>query len=218
MAGHQLDQRLRRLVVEASRHPTDNPKRRAAFDEIVRLVLRSNKLWRESTPYYADALQEMWEYCFLKLDDPNDGYNPDLCRVTTWLDDRLKKILRRHRDRARRQLNRQVFAIRFEDGQLLDPVDNLVASPDPQSALNMWTHLLDWVVEDPDQRLRSRVCAKYPKITAQVLLLRRLPPTEQSWEQIAAELTADKTYIAQWYSRYCNAFLREWGRTQGYVE
>ncbi|MEM9980122.1 MAG: sigma-70 family RNA polymerase sigma factor, partial [Cyanobacteria bacterium P01_D01_bin.2] len=124
MAGRQLDQRLRRLVVEASRHPTDNPKRRAAFDEIVRLVLRSNKLWRESTPYYADALQEMWEYCFLKLDDPNDGYNPDLCRVTTWLDDRLKKILRRHRDRARRQLNRQVFAIRFEDGQLLDPVDS----------------------------------------------------------------------------------------------
>ena len=50
MAGRQLDQRLRRLVVEASRHSTDNPKRRAAIDEIVRLVLRSTKQRRESTP------------------------------------------------------------------------------------------------------------------------------------------------------------------------
>ena len=97
--------------------------------------MQSRRLWRESSPYYSDALQEMWEYCFLKLDDPDDGYNPDVCRVTTWLDDRLKKILRRYRDRTRRQLSRQLFAVRFEDGRLLDPVDSLVAPPDPQSAL-----------------------------------------------------------------------------------
>ena len=218
LASCQLDSHLRCLAADACRYDAGDPKRQLVFGEIVHLVMQSRRLWRESSPYYPDALQEMWEYCFLKLDDPDDGYNPDVCRVTTWLDDRLKKILRRYRDRTRRQLTRQIFAIRFDDGRLLDPVDSLVAPPDPQSALDIWAHLLDWVLEDPGQRLRSRVCSRYPKINAQVLLLRRLPPNEQSWDQIAAEFMADKTYIAQWYSRYCNALLRDWGRLQGYLD
>lgn len=218
IAGHQLDKKLRQLVSEACSHAVGSPKRQAAFSEIFRLTMQSRKLWRESSPYYADALQEMWEYCFLKVDDPEDGYNPNICRVTTWLDNRLKKILRRYRDRSRRQLNRHAFTIQFDDGQILDPVDSLMAPQDSQSALDMLTHLLNWVSEDPDQRLRNRICAKYPNINAQVLLLRRLPPAEQSWTDIADELGADKTYIAQWYSRYCNPFLREWGRTHGYLD
>ncbi len=215
---NQLDIKLRHLVAEACRHPIGSPKRQAAFSEIFRLVMCSKKLWRESTPYYADALQEMWEYCFLKVDDPDDGYQPDVCRVTTWLDNRLKKILRRYRDRSRRQLNRHAFAVQFEDGQVLDPVDNLMAPPDSQYAIDMLTHLLNWVTEDPDEVLRSRVCAKYPNVNAQTLLLRRLPPMEQSWGDIAVALGADKTYIAQWYSRYCNPFLRDWGRANGYID
>ena len=216
--GHQLDIRLRHLVAEACRHPVGSPQRQSIFSEIFRLVMQSKKLWRESSPYYADALQEMWEYCFLKVDDPEDGYQPNVCRVTTWLDNRLKKILRRYRDRSRRQLNRYAFTIQFDDGQLLDPVDSLMAPPDSQFALDMLTHLLNWVTEDPDEILRSRACAKYPHVNAQVLLLRRLPPMEQSWTDIAVELDADKTYIAQWYSRYCNPFLRDWGRANGYVD
>ena len=213
-----LDIRLRRLVKEACCHPVGDPKRQSAFSEIFRLVMQSKKLWRESSPYYADALQEMWEYCFLKVDDPEDGYKPDVCRVTTWLDNRLKKILRRYRDRSRRQLNRHAFAVQFEDGQILDPVDSLMAPQDSSFALDMLTHLLNWVNEDPNEVLRSRVCAKYPNVNAQTLLLRRLPPMEQSWADIAEELGADKTYIAQWYSRYCNPFLREWGRANGYID
>lgn len=212
-----LDEKLRELITEACFHPVGSPKRQAAFSEIFRLTMQSKKLWRESSPYYADALQEMWEHCFLKVDDPEDGYKPDVCRVITWLDNRLKKILRRYRDRSRRQLNRHVFAIQFEDGQVLDPVNSLMAPPDSQPAMDMLAHLLNWVTEDPEQILRNRVCAKYPNINAQVLLLRRLPPMEQSWTDIASELDADKTYIAQWYSRYCNPFLREWGRTHGYI-
>lgn len=218
LAGHPLDVRLRYLVAEACRHPVGSPQRQSAFSEIFRLVMQSKKLWRESSPYYADALQEMWEYCFLKVDDPEDGYRPDVCRVTTWLDNRLKKILRRYRDRSRRQLNRHAFAIQFEGGQILDPVDSLMAPPDSQFALSMLSHLLNWVREDPSEVLRNRVCAKYPNVNAQTLLLRRLPPVEQAWANIAVELSADKTYIAQWYSRYCNPFLRDWGRTHGYID
>lgn len=213
-----VNQQLRRLIAQASLCPAGSLERQAIFSEIVQVVLQSRKLWYESSYYYPDALQEMWEYCFLKLDDPQDGYQPDICEVTTWLDDRLKKILRRYRDRSRRQLNRQVFSMQFEDGQVFDPVDCLVSPPDPQPALNIWSDLLNWVTEDPEQQLRNRVCAKYPWINARLLLLCRLPPNQQSWEAIAKRFNADKTYIAQWYSRYCNACLRDWGRMRGYLD
>lgn len=216
-ASRDLDRQLQQLIIQICACPVGSADRQSAFSEVVRLVMRSRKLWRESTPYYPDALQEMWEYCFQNIDHPENGYNPGVCGVVTWLDDRLKKILRRYRDRARRQRTRQAFSTQLQDGQILDPVDRLVAPPDPQSALDLWIRLLDWVKSDPEQILSSRVCLRYPHINAQILLLRRLPPDEQSWSVIATDLSADKTYIAQWYSRYCNVLLRTWGKSQGYL-
>ena len=213
-----LNQQLKRLVETTCNSPVGSQDRQVAFAEIVRLVMRSGKLWRESTAYYPDCLQEMWEYCFRYIDDPELGYDPSVCTVTTWLDDRLKKNLRRYRDRKYRQQKRHVFAMSTDTGQVVDPVETLAAPADAYPALKIWTSLVRWVQADPDQTLRNRKCMRYPQITAQALLLRRLPPNEQSWDDIAAEFSADKKYIAQWYSRYCNALLREWGRVQGYLD
>ncbi|MEM1307976.1 MAG: sigma-70 family RNA polymerase sigma factor [Cyanobacteria bacterium P01_D01_bin.71] len=213
-----LHQQLKQLVEMACNSPVGSPERQVAFAEIVRLVMRSGKLWRESTVYYPDCLQEMWEYCFRYIDDPELGYDPSVCTVTTWLDDRLKKNLRRYRDRKSRQRKRYISAMPTEAGQVVDPVDTLVSPADVYPALKMWSSLIRWVQADPEQTLRSRKCLRYPQITAQVLLLKRLPPNEQSWDEIAAEFSADKTYISQWYSRYCNALLREWGRAEGHLD
>jgi hypothetical protein len=213
-----LNLQLQRLICEARSHPSESVERQAAFSEIVRLVMASGKLWRESTIYYPDALQEMWEYCLQHIDDPEQGYDPSLCTVTTWLDDRLKKILRRYRDRKRRQQKRHLMPFQADSGQLVDPVDMLVAPADSHNALRMWTALILWVRNDPDHKLRSRTCMRYPHVNARTLLLRRLPPNEQSWDDIAAELGADKKYLAQWYSRYCNSLLREWGQGEGYLD
>ena len=213
-----LNQQLQMLVSRACAHPKGSHERQAAFAEIVRLVMGSGKLWRESTVYYPDALQEMWAYCFQDIDDPEKGYDPNLCSVITWLDDRLKKNLRRYRALKRRQQKRYLFPFQADSGQVVDPIETVIAPADSHTALKIWGHLIAWVRADPEHRLRDRVCMRYPQINAQVLLLRRLPPNEQSWDDIAAEFSADKKYIAQWYSRYCNAFLREWGRIQGYLD
>ncbi|MEO1390306.1 MAG: sigma-70 family RNA polymerase sigma factor [Cyanobacteria bacterium J06634_6] len=215
-SAHELNQRLQALVAEACTHELGSVQRQAAFAQIVTLVMRSGKLWCESTPYYADALQEMWRYSFEYIDHPEDGYKPDVCRVTTWLDDRLKKTLRRYRDRKGRQNERHLSPLQTAGG-LVDPIDQLVAPADPHSALRLWSRLLSWVQEDPDETLRSRICKQYPHISAQCLLMRRLPPDERSWDDISAEFSADKKYIAQWYSRYCNPLLRQWGKAQGYL-
>lgn len=213
-----LNQQLKMLVEDARSFPAGSPERQGAFAEIVRLVMRSGKLWRESTAYYPDSLQEMWEYCFRYIDHPEKGYDSSVCTVVTWLDDRLKKNLRRYRDRKYRQQKRHVFALRSDEGQFVDPVEALASPADSHTALKIWASLIRWVQADPEHRLRQRKCVRYPQINAQILLLKRLPPDEQSWEDIAAEFSADKKYIAQWYSRYCNSLLREWGRAEGYLE
>jgi len=213
-----LHQQLQKLVETACNAPVGSADRQTAFAEIVRLVMGSGKLWRESTAYYPDCLQEMWEYCFRYLDDPERGYDPQICTLTTWLDDRLKKNLRRYRDRKYRQQKRHLSAMSTETGQVVDPVDTLASPADAYPALKIWSSLVRWVQADPEQTLRNRKCMRYPQITAQALLLRRLPPNQQSWDDVAAEFAADKTYISQWYSRYCNAFLREWGEAEGYLD
>ncbi|MDB9526513.1 sigma-70 family RNA polymerase sigma factor [Oscillatoria sp. CS-180] len=216
--SQDLNQQLKVLVSKACHSPVGSQERQMAFAEIVRLVMRSGKLWRESTAYYPDSLQEMWEYCFRYIDDPEKGYDPGVCTLTTWLDDCLKRTLRRYRDRKHRQQKRHMTAFISDEGQFIDPTEMLVSPADSHTAMRIWTHLIRWVQADPDEKLRNRKCMRYPKINAQILLLKRLPPNEQSWDAIAAEFSADKKYIAQWYSRYCNSFLREWGRAEGYLE
>lgn len=213
-----LNDQLKKLVAEVRSHPPGSAERQVAFAEIVRLVMCSGKLWREKSAYYADAVQEMWEYCFLKIDDADVGYDPSICQLTTWLNDCLKRALRRYRDRDQRQQKRHLSALISDAGMRIDPVDTLVARSDPHTALEMWDTLITWVQADPDRHLRAHTCLKYPHINAQMLLLRRLPPNVQSWDDIADELQAEKKYIAQWYSRYCNSLLRAWGKTQRYFD
>ena len=214
-----LNRRLRLLVEQALACPPDSPERRTVLTEVVRLVMLSKRLWRESTSYYPDALQEMWVYCFQNIDHPEYGYDPEVCTVITWLDDRLKKNLQRYHYRKRQQGKRYLTPFQLEEGKVVDPIDTLVAPTDARTALSLWNAVLTWVQEDPEQILRKRSCSLYPHINAQTLLLRHLlSPGKHSWSDIATELGAPKDYLAKWYNRHCISLLREWGRANKYLD
>ena len=78
-----LADRLCLLIAQARSYSLTSMERRQKFTEIYRLTTKSRKLWRENTPYYEDALQEMWEYCYRHLEE----YDPSVKGVITWLDD-----------------------------------------------------------------------------------------------------------------------------------
>ena len=210
-----INARLLRLVQLALSLPPESSERREHLSEIYVIVMRSGKLWRGYSfqrKYYADALQEMWEYSFSHL----DSYQPEVNEVTTWLNDNLKRVLQKYAARYRRESARRAYSLKTESGTI-NPVDNLSAPPDTQPSLDMLNQLLIWVKTDTDGQLRRRKCKRYAHINAQTLILRRLPPNVLSWEHIAKELNADKTYLAQWYARHCYKLLRRWGHSQGYL-
>jgi hypothetical protein len=50
---NEAEQQLRNLVKEACEHPPGSIKRQRGLTQIIRLTMP--KLWREASPYYADA-------------------------------------------------------------------------------------------------------------------------------------------------------------------
>ncbi|MBE9032555.1 sigma-70 family RNA polymerase sigma factor [filamentous cyanobacterium LEGE 11480] len=211
----ELNQTLKDLVAEACRYPVGNPKRQRLYTQIYRLVTKSRKLWRDSNPYYGDALQEMWEYCFRNLEE----YDPNISQVTTWMDNRLKKRLRYHRDVTQRNRQRKQQPIATSEG-MFDPVDRLAAHSDTQPSLDIWAQTAAWVKSDPEEVLRNTCFRKRPEINAQVVILKRLPP-DTPWKDIASELqlsVAESKDLPKWYNRHCMTLLKKFARQQGYIE
>lgn len=214
---NELDLKLRELIASAQLLPPKSLERQQVLAKLHLLVMKSGKLWKEHTSYYNDALQEMWEYCCEHLEE----YNPDIKGPIVWLDDELKKRLRRMRDGKFRQQRRFCTAIQTEQGVINNPIDNIVASPDIQPVIKIWEKTIYWVQNDSDGRLRSICFRKRPEINAQVLILRRLPPVTLPWQAIAAEFKLNPQEakdLPKFYNRKCLPLLREFGSTNGYIE
>ncbi|MEB3180284.1 MAG: sigma-70 family RNA polymerase sigma factor [Nostocaceae cyanobacterium] len=215
----ELDKYLRQLVAQACAAPPGSVERQQILQEIHQRVMRSGRLWQKekSKPYYADALQDMWEYCFQHLDE----YDPQINEFITWLNDRFGNNLRSYGDRTYRQRNRQAPLFQTEDGQIVHPIDGLVAPPDIQPVLEIWNAILAWVESDPEGILHNTCFKNRPEINAQVLLLQQLSPQKVSWDTIAARFNLspkDARYLPQWYSRHCNRLLRQFGKDRGYID
>ncbi len=213
---NDLNQQLCQLIAEARHYPLKSLERRQRIGEVHRLVMKSGKLWRENSPYYTDALQEMWEYC---CQHPEE-YDPTVKRVITWLNDYLQKRLRRYRDARNRQQQRLLRNLETEEGQTTNALENLPAPPDIQLTLDIWQAALDWIRADPSGVLRRTVFRKRPEINGQVLILRRLPP-DKPWSTIAAEFkltSAEAKDLPKFYHRKCLPLLRKFARSQGFIE
>ncbi|MEM1392481.1 MAG: sigma-70 family RNA polymerase sigma factor [Cyanobacteria bacterium P01_D01_bin.116] len=214
---NELDLKLRELIATALLYPSQSSERQQVLAQVHLLVMKSGKLWREHTSYYNDALQEMWEYCCEHLEE----YNPDIKGPIVWLDDELKKRLRRMRDGKYRQQRRFFTIKQTEQGVTNNPIDDIASSPDIQPAIEIWEKTIQWVEEDPDRQLRSICFRKRPEINAQALILRRIPPDTLAWKTIAAEfkLNLQETKdLPKFYHRKCLPLLRQFGLSQGYIE
>jgi hypothetical protein len=211
-----LNQTLQTLIAEACAHPRRSLERRRRLGEIHRLVMASGKLWKEHTPYYNDALQEMWEFC---CQNP-ERYDPTVKNVITWLDDYLKKRLRNLRDAKQRQQRREFAPFSPDLGEMHDPVNALPARADVQPALDIWQRTLEWVNTDPDQQLCSTCFRNCSQINCQMLIRQRLPP-EVPWSEIAAAFAlspAAAKDLPKVYHRRCLPLLRQFAAAQGYLE
>lgn len=209
---NELEERLHLLVTEACKHRAGSAQRQKNLTRIIRLV--SPKLWRENTPYYQDALQQTWVYFCQNICEgiENTGapYNAERGNVITWLNYYLK---RRLQDFYIDSLKAPKQPGLDDGNEMLDLIENYPANPDVPPLLD---EVRLWVEADADGELSSIHITDRPDVTAQVLILRRLPP-ETSWKELAAELNLTISTLSSFYQRQCLPRLRKFGETEGYL-
>ena len=213
---YKLDQTLRQLVAEALTYPQASWERRQKLNTIIRLVMRSGRLWKENTDSYSDAVQQTWEYCCQHLEE----YDPTRAGVITWVDHYLKKRLRYFRDRKIREMSRTLPPLYHPDEGEVHPLDRVASRPDIQAVFEIWKSTLAWVEADPEGKLHQTCFRNYPEINAQTLFLKRFPH-EKPWKEIAQEFnltSAEAQDLPKFYNRKCLPLLRQFGEAQGYIE
>lgn len=210
-----LEEQLKELVTQACTHPAGSAQRQKYLTQIIRLV--TNKLWRDTTAYYQDALQQTWVYFCQNICEGNTGepYNPTRGSIITWLNFYLKRRLQDFYTSTQRQQARTVTASLSALSELAQPSTPLKIWL-PKLTFPLLDEVKRWVETDPAGELRRIHITNHPEVTAQALILRRLPP-ETSWKTLAAELNLSISTLSSFYQRQCLPRLRKFGESEGYL-
>jgi hypothetical protein len=220
---NNLNQQLQQLVTEACSHPPKSLMRRQKLSEIVRLILKSGKLWQQNTPDYHDALQQTWVYfcrnvCVCEDNTTTRVFDPNRGSVITWLDKYLKMRLRDFCIEETQEKARRDFPLSLEGSEVINPIDNVENLPThSDSPLVILEETKKWVQTDPEGELKRVHIKERPDVTCQILILMRLPP-ETSWKNIALEFNLAPSTAPNFYKRECLPRLRNFAKKQGYLE
>ncbi|NJM96078.1 MAG: sigma-70 family RNA polymerase sigma factor [Phormidesmis sp. RL_2_1] len=206
---------LRQLVEAACQHPPGSLQRQRQLTRLIRLL--TPKLWHTPDAYYADALQQTWIYFCRNLCEATTGraYDSQQASPVTWLNAYLKRRLQDFRIAEIRHRATTASPSYFQGSEdnLLDPIDRLPAPPDIPPWLDQ---VRAWATNDPDGSLCATHVSKRPEVTAQLLILKRLPP-ETSWKELSTEYGISVGTLSSFYQRQCLTRLRTFGRAQGYL-
>ncbi|MEL6456311.1 MAG: sigma-70 family RNA polymerase sigma factor [Cyanobacteria bacterium J06623_5] len=205
------------LVEETCQQPKGSPARQRGLTKLIRDL--THQLWHTYDPYYADALQQTWIYFCRNLCEATTGraYDPEVAKLTTWLNAYLKRRLQDFQIAENRQrattISQSSLRATGDGDAPLDPIDRLPAPPDIPPWLEQVRY---WAEADTDGSLGAIHISKHPHVTARLLILKRLPP-ETPWKDLSAEYGISVGTLSSFYQRQCLTRLREFGKAQGYL-
>lgn len=213
----QLDEQLKYLAAQACETLPGSQERQEILTEIIRLA--KNRLWKETTSYYQEALQQTWLYLCRNICSNTTGkaYDPNKGSVISWLNTYLKYRLQ---DFYLQQRWEQAITVVLEvpecdedSSEIIEPLDTLPATPQAPLILE---NLQIWVQTDSDGELRSTHIKGYPQVNCQVLILKRLPP-EVSWKELSEEFGLPIATLSSFYQRQCLPRLRKFAQLEGWL-
>ena len=206
---------LRQLVKTTCAHAQGSAARQKGMTQLIRLI--GQRLWHTSDAYYADALQQTWIYFYRNLCEATTGraYDPEVASPVTWLNAYLKRRLQDFKIAENKQRATTLSPTSFssDENRPTDPIDRLPAQPDIPPWLSQ---IRDWAEADTSGDLSATHISKHPEVTAQLLILKRLPP-ETPWKTLSAEYGISIGTLSSFYQRQCLTRLREYGQSQGYL-
>ncbi len=199
---------LYRLITRTCQHPPDSLDRQRGLTQVVQAIIKSGKLWQDSSPDYDDALQQTWLYLCRNLCEATtakQAYDPDRSSVITWLDRYLKQRLE--------DLRREGYQKSNTASLDAENTPTPIAPPPVPPILD---EVKEWVRIDANGELSRTHVKGHPEVNCQTLILRRLPP-RHSWEDLSKEFGVPITTLNSFYRRQCFPRLRKFGEHQGYL-
>lgn len=209
-------QQLQQLVRQVCQYPVDSRQRRKGFNQIIRMIQQSGKLWRDSVPYYEDALQDTWLHFSRNLCEATTAEQPycdEACFIIARLNAYLKRRLQDYATRATEEQKQREPKRVSSSGEILDPVEEIAAPVPTPSLLEA---VQAWVEADESGALRNIHVKGRPDVNCQVLILQRLPP-ETAWKDLATEFGLSISTLSGFYEKQCRPLLRQFGQAEGYL-
>lgn len=202
--------KLTNLVVETCQHPQGSLERQRGLNKLIRIIQRSGKIWRDSSPDYEDALQQTWLYFCRNLCEAitaKSAYAPNKASITTWLNNYLRpRLLDLRIEMQRRQVT--FFNNEKEGGR--DIIDEIPASEsEPVAGEDLLILVCTWIENDPEGMFRRTYIRDRPDANAQFLCLRILPYGKPNWQNLSTELGISVSTLSSFYTRKCIPLLKE---------
>jgi hypothetical protein len=201
---NELEEQLQQLAIAACQHPPGSPQRQKYLTQLIRLV--TPRLWRESTAYYGDAIQQTWIYFCKNL---CTQYDSNRSSITTWLNYYLRRRLQDFYIETQKQLATRANPSPTDEG--INVLETLPASPDVPPILEQVQRWLETT-----QELQQVHIEGHPELTVRLLISRRLPP-EATWKALSDEYGVPVATLSSFYQRQCLPRLRNFGETEGYL-
>lgn len=195
------DDLLKRLALEAQKHPPQSTRRRHALVQLIEAIRLSGRLARphrgKFSPQFYDLLYEeavnkTLTYLCRQIDryDPERGQNQ---KFMNWVNFRLDRTL----IECRREFSDR-------NTQSLPHLNDLETLPQPETRPSLAADLCDYIEADPDGDFQSTHIRHRPDASFQAIALARL--AGKSWEDISAELSIKIPTLSSFFQRCCNKF------------
>jgi DNA-directed RNA polymerase specialized sigma24 family protein len=178
--------------------------RRQILGQILRLVMP--QLWKDSSPYYPDAVQQTLLYVCRNL----HKYEPHRSGVMTWINVRLRYELLDLKLQAQQDRQR-LRSLTTSQGLDLD-----MPSPSLQPELpNLILAIQAWAQADRTGELRAEHLRDRPQVHSQQLILDRMDP-DLEWRCLSRRYGVALSSLSSHYQRKCIPRLQAFCLTHGY--
>ena len=198
-----LEEQLKNLVVETCQHPQGSFERQRGLNKLIRIIQRSGKIWRDSSPDYEDALQQMWLYFCRNL----SAYDPQKGSLITWLNTYLKWRLLDQRIDEQQETNIFVKPVREDGSNIIDEIPSSESYPNSEE--DLWNFVCTWIENDPDSKFKQTHIRDLPDANAQFICLRSLTYEKPNWQNLSTELGISVSTISSFYGRKCIPLSKE---------
>ncbi len=193
--------------------------RRQLVSCMIELMQESGKLWKTSSEFAGEAWLRTLKYVYNNL----ENYDHNRATVITWINDYYRW---RVRDIEVKNNTPDPHIVIIDNNYNDDDEHNLIEQipnpPESEIEPNLHIKIRQFVITDPE--LNTIHIKNYPEITAAKIILRRLPPEEIQWKDLAKEFNLGEppkyasgvSTLSAFYQRKCRPRLIKYLISLGY--